>query len=42
MEGRIDKIDVKREHRELIALFYRMELKNFLQVLMYQSRSIKS
>ena len=37
MESRIDKIDVKSEHKELIALFYRIELRNFLQILMYQS-----
>ena len=36
MEGRIDKIDVKREHKELIALFYKMELKAFIQRLMYE------
>ena len=36
MEGRIDKIDVKREHKELIALFYQMELKAFVQRLMYE------
>lgn len=37
MEGNIDKIDVKREHKELIALFYRMELKAMLQKLMYEN-----
>ena len=36
MENRIDKIDVKNEHRELIALFYRIELRNFVQVLLYE------
>ena len=41
MEGRIDKIDVKREHKELIALFYRMELIAFVQTLLYQHPGIK-
>ena len=36
MECRIDKIDVKYEHKELIALFYRMELRSLLQRLMYE------
>ena len=36
MENRIDKIDVKKDHKELIALFYRIELRNFVQVLLYQ------
>jgi len=36
MESRIDKIDVKKEHKELIALFYRIELRNFVQVLLYE------
>ena len=36
MEGRIDKIDVKREHKRLIALFYRMELRSLLQRLVYE------
>jgi hypothetical protein len=36
MDSRIDKIDVKREHKELIDLFYRLELKHFLQVLLYR------
>jgi hypothetical protein len=36
MEGRIDKIDVKREHKYLIALFYRMELRSLLQRLVYE------
>lgn len=40
MEGHIDKIDVKRDHKELIALFYRMELLAFTQVLLY-AHSIK-
>ena len=36
MENRIDKIDVKKDHKELIALFYRLELKAFVQTLLYQ------
>lgn len=36
MEGRIEKIDVKREHRELVALFYRIELATFVYRLMFQ------
>lgn len=40
MEGRIDKIDVKRDHEELIALYYRMELLAFTQILLYE-HSIK-
>ena len=35
MEGRIDKIDVKRDHQELIKLYYRLELKAFIQTLLY-------
>lgn len=43
MEGsRIDKIDVKSEHKELIALYYRIELKTFVQVLLYERLSIKT
>lgn len=44
MESRIDKIDVKKEHKELIALFYRIELRSFVQALLYehcQKSSIK-
>ena len=33
---RIDKIDVKKEYKELIALYYRLELRNFIQVLLYK------
>lgn len=36
MENRIDKIDVKKDHKELIALFYRIELSTFVQILLYQ------
>ena len=36
MENRIDKIDVKNDHRELIALFYRIELRTFVQTLLYE------
>lgn len=36
MENRIDKIDVRRDHEELIALFYRIELRNFVQILLYK------
>ena len=36
MENRIDKIDVKKDHKELIALFYRIELRNFVNILLYQ------
>lgn len=36
MEGRIDKIDVTREHQELIALFYRIELRTMLQRILYE------
>ena len=35
MESRIDKIDVKKDHKELIALFYRIELRTFVQALLY-------
>ncbi len=41
MEGRIDKIDVKREHKELIALFYQMELKALIQRLMYEHNTTR-
>lgn len=37
MERQIDKIDVKSEHKELIALFYRMELKSLIQRLLYEN-----
>jgi hypothetical protein len=33
---RIDKIDVKRDHKELIALYRKIELRNFIQVLLYK------
>jgi len=36
MENRIDQIDVKKDHKELIALFYRIELSTFVQILLYQ------
>lgn len=36
MERQIDPIDVKRERKELIALAYRMELKAFLQRILYE------
>lgn len=39
MEGRIDKIDVKRDHKELIDLFYRMELRAFIQTLLHEHRT---
>lgn len=42
MENRIDKINVKKDHKELIALFYRLELKNFVQVLLYQHQQKNS
>ena len=32
---RIDKIDVKTDRKELIALYYRIELRTFIQVLLY-------
>ena len=35
MENRIDKIDVKNDHKELIALFYKIELRTFVQALLY-------
>lgn len=35
MEGHIDKIDVKTEHKELIELYHRMELYYFVQALLY-------
>jgi len=38
---RIDQIDVKRDHKELIALYYRIELRTFLQVLLYQHSTQK-
>lgn len=34
---KIDKIDVKSEHKELIALYYKMELKAFIQRLLYNT-----
>ena len=36
MENRIDKIDVQKDHQELIALFYRIQLRNFIQILLYE------
>lgn len=36
MEVRIDKIDVKRDHKELIALFYYIELKDLVRRLVYK------
>jgi len=36
MERQIDKIDVKRDHKELIALFYKMELKALIARLLYE------
>ena len=33
---RIDKVDVNKESKELIALDYRIELRNFIQVLLYK------
>jgi hypothetical protein len=42
MEGNhIDKIDVKRDHKELIALYYKMELKAFIQCLLYEHQTSK-
>lgn len=40
MEQQIDKIDVKRDHKELIALYYKIELRNFLQRLLYENRTL--
>jgi hypothetical protein len=39
----IDKIDVKRDHKKLIALYYYLELKSLVQILMHKevSRSPK-
>lgn len=36
METRIDKIDVTNDHHELVALFYRIELRNLVQRLLYR------
>jgi hypothetical protein len=37
MEDRnIDKIDVKRDHKELIALYYYLELKSLVERLLYE------
>lgn len=36
MRNQVDKIDVKREHKELIALYYQIELKALIQRLLYQ------
>jgi hypothetical protein len=38
-DRRIDKIDVKRDHKELIALYYYMELKSLVQRLLYEHES---
>jgi hypothetical protein len=38
---RIDRIDIKRDHKELIALFYRLELRNFVSILLYRTRAIR-
>jgi hypothetical protein len=35
-DRRIDKIDVKRDHKELIALYYYMELKSLVDRLLYE------
>lgn len=40
MENCIDKVDVKRDHKELIALFYRIELMTFIQILLYNNRDV--
>lgn len=34
--NRIDSIDVSKDHKELIALYHRIELRNFVLVLLYQ------
>lgn len=36
MERQLDKIDVKQDHKELIALYYRIELKALIQRLLYE------
>jgi len=38
---RIDTIDVNKDHRELIALYRRIELRNFILVLLYQHTTHK-
>jgi hypothetical protein len=38
---RIDKIDVKKDSKELIALYRRIELRNFILVLLYQHTTEK-
>ena len=35
MENRIDKINVVKDHKALISLFYRIEFKNFVQILLF-------
>lgn len=40
MEQQIDKIDVKREHKELIILFYKIELRALIQRLLYENRTL--
>jgi hypothetical protein len=42
MESRIDKVDVKKEHKELVALFYRIELRNFIRTLLYNHPRVYS
>lgn len=42
MNSQIDKIDVKRDHKELIALYYRIELKALIQRLLYQHEQLRS
>jgi hypothetical protein len=33
---RIDKIDTKKDHKELIALYYKIELRAFVQAVLYK------
>ena len=40
MKGRIDRIDVRRDHRELVALFYRIELQHLIMRLLYERSSL--
>ena len=34
MELHVDKIDVKKEQEELVSMFYRIELRNFVRILL--------
>lgn len=41
MDNQIDEINVLRDHKELIALTYKMELMSFLNGLLYEHYTSK-